>query len=189
MGAMGHGTPLARDKGLLCREMPDGLMVYDLDRHEAHSLNRTAALVWRHCDGKMGVSDLAVLLQQKANLPAEEAVVWLALESLDKAHLLQDRLTRPAETPGMSRRAVIRKIGLAGGLVALLPLVDSLTAPPAYAQASGEGGGTGGCTAADCSPCPTAGNAGKICCSGPSGVPVCVSPNSANCKKSPSICA
>src|SRR5439155_22958956 len=126
----------ARDQGLLCREVPDGLMVYDQDRHEAHSLNQTAALVWRHCDGQTGVPELATLLQQELKLPAEEAVVWLALDRLEKAHLLQERLLRSREAAGMSRRAVIRKLGLAGGLVALLPLVDSLNAPPAFAQSS-----------------------------------------------------
>jgi len=188
MDAMGHSPPLARDQGLLCREVPDGLMVYDQDRHEAHSLNQTAALVWRHCDGKMGVPELATLLQQELNLPAEEAVVWLALDRLEKAHLLQERLIRSGEAAGMSRRAVIRKLGLAGGLVALLPLVDSLNAPPAFASVSVAE--TGGCTVANfCQPCPTPGNGDKICCSGPSNVPVCVSPNSANCKSAPSVCS
>jgi hypothetical protein len=188
MDALVHSPPLARAQGLLCREVPEGLMVYDLDRHEAHSLNQTAALVWRHCDGKMGVPELSALLQRETSLPAEEAVVWLALDRLEKAHLLQTSLTRSTETSGMSRRAVIRKLGLAGGLVALLPLVDSLNAPPAFAQASAAE--TGGCTVANfCQPCPTPGNGGKICCSGPSNVPVCVSPNSANCKRAPSVCS
>jgi len=128
--------------------MPDGLLVYDQDRHEAHSLNQTAALVWRHCDGTMGVPEMAALLQREMNLPAEEAVVWLALDRLEKAHLLQNCLTRPADSAGISRRAIIRKIGLAGGLVALLPLVESLTAPKAAYAQSGDRGGAADCPGA-----------------------------------------
>jgi len=138
MDGMTHGPPLARDKGLLCREVPDGLMVYDLDHRRVHSLNQTAALVWQHCDGKTGVPEMATLLQQEMNLPAEDDVVWLALDRLAKAHLLQEHLTRPTDATRTTRRAVIRKLGLAGGLVALLPLVDSLAAPKAaFAQSGG----------------------------------------------------
>jgi len=182
MDGLGHGPPLARAQGLLCREVPEGLMIYDLDRNEAHSLNQTAALVWRHCDGKMGVTEMSALLKQETDLPAEEAVVWLALDRLQKANLLQERLKLPAETVGISRRSVIRKIGLAGGLVALLPLVESLVAPKAAAADSGDGGA---CSAADCSVCGTTGNGPKLCCSGPSNSVVCADHGSANCSNCP----
>ena len=44
--------PRMREQGLITDELPDEILVYDLDRHKAHCLNRTAALVWRQCDGK-----------------------------------------------------------------------------------------------------------------------------------------
>src|SRR4051794_24438190 len=101
--------PKAREEGLLVEELADETMVYDQKRHKAHCLNRTAALVWRHCDGQTSVSQLVTLLR-KLELPAEEELVWLALDRLEKAHLLQDRPARPME--GISRRQVMRKLGM-----------------------------------------------------------------------------
>ena len=181
MEFMGPGPPLARKEKLLCREVPDGLMVYDLDRREAHSLNQAAALVWRQCDGNTTVSEIAEQLHTELNLPHDDTLVWLALGRLEKAHLLGEPLAEAGPTR-TSRRAVIRKLGLAGGLAALLPLVDSLTAPPAMAADSAGGGP---CAAADCSVCGQTGNGAKLCCSGPSNTVVCADHNSNNCASCP----
>ncbi len=54
--------PQARQDKLLVQEVGDELVVYDQKRHVAHSLNRTAALVWQNCDGQRTVADLAALL-------------------------------------------------------------------------------------------------------------------------------
>src|SRR6266849_515680 len=108
--------PHAREAGLLTQELPDELLVYDLERHRAHSLNRTAALVWRHCDGKTSVAEIAGLLNRELSLPADEQVVWMALARLQRARLLQERVTVPGEGTSYSRRVVMRKLGLAGGL-------------------------------------------------------------------------
>ena len=40
--------PRARTEGLVVTELPDELLVYDLERHRAHCLNPTAALVFKH---------------------------------------------------------------------------------------------------------------------------------------------
>jgi hypothetical protein len=40
----GAVPPKGRTAGLVESELPDELLVYDLVRHRAHSLNRTAAL-------------------------------------------------------------------------------------------------------------------------------------------------
>jgi hypothetical protein len=135
MEAKGHSPPQARERGLLWRELPDGLMVYDQERHEAHSLNQTAALVWRRCNGKTSVPELAAMLPQELNLPADEELIWLALQRLQNAHLLQQPL-RPRTEPAISRREAIRKLGKAGAAVALVPLVTTIASPPASAQAS-----------------------------------------------------
>jgi hypothetical protein len=129
MELMEGKLPQAREAGLLCRELPGGeLMVYDTERHQAHSLNRAATLIWQQCDGQTIVGELVTRLR-KLELPADEAVIWMALSRLEKHHLLQEQLSAPPV--GISRRAVIRKLGLAGGLVALLPLVDSIHSPAA----------------------------------------------------------
>jgi hypothetical protein len=126
--------PQARQDQLLMREVGDELVVYDQERHRAHRLNRTAALVWRHCDGQTTVAELAELLHHEFNLPANEEVIWLALDRLEKAHLLQERLPRSTKAAGVSRRQVMRRLGRTAA-VALLPVVATLVAPtPAMAQ-------------------------------------------------------
>jgi hypothetical protein len=126
--------PHARQDNLLVREVGDELVVYDQERHRAHRLNRTATLVWRRCDGQTTVAEMAALLQSELNLVAvDEGLVWLALDRLEKAHLLRP-WRRPAKAAGITRRQVARQ--LAGtAAVALLPVVATLVAPtPALAQ-------------------------------------------------------
>jgi len=40
-------------------ELLDESVIYDLKTNKAHSLNRTATLVWRHCDGHTTVTQMA----------------------------------------------------------------------------------------------------------------------------------
>ena len=124
--------PMARQETLVVREIAGELVVYDREQHRAHRLNRAATLVWRHCDGRTSVAELAALLEQELDIPADEAVVWLALDRLEKAHLLRDALARHAV---LTRRQVVRDLGLAGAAGLLLPIVTSIAAPtPAIAQ-------------------------------------------------------
>ena len=58
-----HAMPRARQEKLLVHELTDEVLVYDLKRHKAHSLNKTAALVWQRCDGKSGVTEITRLLE------------------------------------------------------------------------------------------------------------------------------
>src|SRR5438309_1783566 len=108
--------PEAVHSNLLVTEVTDELVVYDQMRDRAHSLNSTAALVWRHCDGQTAVADLAALVHRELGLPADDDLVWLALDRLDKAHLLRASVERPSDSASVSRRSVIRKLGLAGGM-------------------------------------------------------------------------
>ena len=94
----------ARDE-VLIEALGDELVVYDLVRHRAHCLNKSAALVWRHCDGKTTIAELAKLLQKELGLPAlDEDLVWLALGELQRAELLQEPMERPEGAKGISRR-------------------------------------------------------------------------------------
>lgn len=129
-------VPRAREDRLVVQELPDEMLVYDLSRHKAHCLNRTAALIWRHCDGQTTVAEMATLLQREVKFPVDEAVVWLAVDRLGKAHLLRERVIPPAGAPGLSRREVMRKLALVGGLSILLPVVSSIVAPTAAQAAS-----------------------------------------------------
>ena len=125
--------PAAREGELVVQEVMEEILVYDLKRHQAHCLNRAAAFVWRHCDGRRSVPCLARLLGQELGAPVSEQVVWLALDQLDRRRLLEGRLARPAGTVRVSRRELMRKLGLAG---AALPWVASIAAPKAAAAAT-----------------------------------------------------
>lgn len=122
-------TPLARREELVVQEMTDEVLVYDLKSNKAHCLNPTAAFVWDHCDGQTGAAEIALLMEKEWNKPITEDVVWLALQQLEKAKLLQGQLVRPKGETRVSRRAVMRTLGL--GAAATLPLVVSLIAPSA----------------------------------------------------------
>jgi hypothetical protein len=126
--------PQARTANLLVRDLPHGeLMVYDTQRDQAHTLNRSAALIWRHCDGQHEPAAVAAQLQQELGLPAEVELVWQAVARLQKARLLQET----AVPASVSRRALVKKLGLAAGLAALVPVVDSLSSPAAAGAVSG----------------------------------------------------
>lgn len=120
-------APQARQEELVIEGLGDETLVYDMRSHQAHCLNRTAALVWNRCDGRSTVNEMKTALEKELHLPVNSNVVWLALEQLGKAKLLSDRLPVSISQPAMSRRAVIKKIGL--GAAVALPLVTSILAP------------------------------------------------------------
>jgi len=128
--------PQARQDELVVEELQDETLVYDLERHEASCLNRTAALVWRHCDGRSSVADVAALLEEQSATPTDEAVVWMALDRLSRANLLSESVTLPADKAQYSRREMLRKLRRVAGISLLLPVIESIVAPLAAAQAS-----------------------------------------------------
>ena len=116
----------ARTEGLVIQEMPEEVLVYDLNTNKAHCLNQTAAFVWKKCDGKNSVSDIASLLENEFKTPVQDDLVWLAIDQLSKDNLLETtKIASPIA--GMSRREVVKRIGLAS--VIALPIVASLIAP------------------------------------------------------------
>ncbi len=122
----------ARQEDLVVQEMPDEVLVYDLKQHKAHCLNRTAAFVWNHCDGYTTVTEMAALMEKEWGEPVGEDAVWLALKQLSRADLLQERVMRTGDGMHISRRSVMRKLGIA----AMVPAVVSIVAPTALAGPS-----------------------------------------------------
>ncbi|MFN0124890.1 MAG: PqqD family protein [Blastocatellia bacterium] len=129
-----QATPRARRQGLVVREIADEILVYDLERHEACCLNRTAALVWNACDGRKSIGDLGRLLAAETGTPAPEEIVWLALRQLEQKHLLAETITGHGHGSGVSRRALLRRAGLAATIA--LPVIASMVAPTAAQAAS-----------------------------------------------------
>ena len=126
-------NPTRRDQGLVVTEVMGEVLVYDLERHRAHCLNAAAAVVFRHCDGTRSVAQLATVLAREAGGDAATDRVWLALDALDRAHLLLHSGSRPARDGRLSRRELVRRLGVA----AALPIVTSVLAPtPAEAAAT-----------------------------------------------------
>lgn len=127
--------PAARAKGLVVRELDGELIIYDQDRDHAHCLNASAAMVFRHCDGKTSPAAIARRMSAELHASVDEAVVWSALDRLSKKQLLVDKLEiPPAITGGMSRREFVRNLSLTA-LIAI-PAISSIVAPTAQAQAS-----------------------------------------------------
>lgn len=120
-------NPQARKEGLIIQELPDEVLVYDSSDDKAHCLNRTAALVWKYCDGNTSVADIAKVMSRELNAPVKEEFVWLALDQLEKESLLEKEAQFSLKSLGVSRREVIRRIGLAS--VVALPIVTSLLNP------------------------------------------------------------
>ena len=56
--------PRARTDGLVINELTDEVLVYDLKRDKAHCLNAAAASVWKQCDGRTTVAEIARRLSE-----------------------------------------------------------------------------------------------------------------------------
>ena len=117
--------PTARKAGLVVQEVPDEVLVYDLDTNKAHCLNKTAAAVWRFCDGKSSVPEIAKFLSSEMGTKVDDDLVWLAIDQLNESSLLEAQAEPKFQ--GQSRRDAIRKIGIASMIA--LPIVASLVAP------------------------------------------------------------
>lgn len=147
--------PRARVEQLIIQELADETLVFDRKSQKGHCLNRTTALVWKHCDGRTELSDLARLVEPDLGIATAEVLVQLALEQLASRNLLDEGFERISATQRRSRREVLKR--LAAAAVAM-PLILTVTAPRADAAASpfcsGKKDGT------------VCGNGLQICCSG-----------------------
>ena len=174
---------LARQEDLVVQEMPDEMLVYDLKRHEAHCLNKTAAFVWQRCDGQTTVAEMAKLLEQEVGSSVDEELIWYALDKLGKAELLKERVSSPIKD-GLSRRRMIRRLGT---LVAI-PAVVSLVAPTALAQATiivtSKKVADGTCDSPP-GPLPNPGCLTDTCCTGSKKLCISLSPGVSDCLGSP----
>ncbi len=124
----------------------DETLVYQKENHKAHCLNRTAAEVWKLCDGTKTVAEIAAILSKESQSSVDEELVWLTLRRLSKSGLLVKK-KKDAQVLA-SRRAAMRKIGVAA---LALPLVTSILVPTAAAAGSCSGFG-GQCQTLPCCP-------------------------------------
>jgi hypothetical protein len=135
-----EGKPkgLRRDQ-LVVEALGTELLIYDQKRNQAFCLNQKAAFVWQHCDGNTTVAELSAQLSKSLGEPVNEEVVEFALQNLSKDGLLEPCLS--TFQAGMTRRALIGKIGMGAALA--LPLVTALSVVTPKAHASSKGPSSG----------------------------------------------
>jgi hypothetical protein len=148
---MKNAPPRAREEGLIIKYLPEEVLVYDLVREKAHCLNPTAALVWKYCDGNKTVKQIKDSIEKETQTTVDERLVWLALEQLQAFDLVVGEIQRPPILKDMSRRELIRRIGVTA---VAIPVIISIVAPTAQAQASCAGSNRpDGCPCASPSQC------------------------------------
>lgn len=130
-----------RREDLIVQKLGEEVIVYDRTSHRAHSLNRTAALVFEKLDGKNDLDGVARHLGKALGGSRQKEIVASAVNELAAADLLRPGAALP-------RRLVLR--GLAVGL---LPVVSSIAVPAATnALSCVEDGGSCYSGSSDCCP-------------------------------------
>jgi hypothetical protein len=126
--------PRARAEKLISKKVQDELIIYDLARDVASCLNSFAADVWDRCDGHSSPAAIAQALSQNGWGPVDERAVWLAIDKLSRAKLLDEPTKMPPSVlAGGTRREALRALSL--GAAFAVPVVLSIKAPAA-AQAA-----------------------------------------------------
>ena len=162
--------PRTRRTQLLVQELPDEVLIYDMERNEVHCLNGSAARVWALCDGEKTIAEIARLIAagldpesgDALEVDAAEALVWCAVDQFVERHLLENPIERDdADEPddrvgrssALTRREMMMGLGL---IVGMIPVVDSIVSPPAAMAASGTSCSMGSPTnGLGSTPCPT----------------------------------
>lgn len=126
--------PLAKSKDLLVQQADKELLLYDLNTNKAYCLNETSAAVWQLCDGTNSITDITDNLQKasKSEIPAD--LIALALFDLQREKLIDDMAETTALFGKLTRREVVRRIGLT--TMVALPLISSVIVPTSIAAQS-----------------------------------------------------
>jgi len=122
MSSKKNALPQRKDD-LIVQRLGEEAIVYDRSSHRAHSLNRTATLVFEKLDGKTASTSLAKHVEKGLGQPAPKGLVDNAINELADAGLLKSGSPLP-------RRTVLRIAA------ALVPVIASIAVPPAAAAAS-----------------------------------------------------
>lgn len=119
--------PPARDD-LVAQELAAELLVYDSKNDKAFCLNDTLKFVFQACDGKTSFAEL------RAKHGLTDDVIFLALDELREANLLEEGHVYQSPWAGLSRRDALARIGLATMIA--LPAILSTTVPTPAEAAS-----------------------------------------------------
>lgn len=122
--------PLSRTDNVVTQETDEDFLIYDLQTDKVFCLNRVAALVWHACDGTKNVEEISAIVGKKLKSNVSEDLIWIALDQLKKEKLLKDSHNFRIDFKNLSRREVIKKVGLAS--MVALPVVTSMIAPTSF---------------------------------------------------------
>lgn len=149
--------PVTRKNDIVVQELKDETLVYNLKTNKAYCLNETSALAWQLCNGHRTISEISDEMSKRLKTLISDDFVLLALDQF-KDGLLENENEIADHFAGLSRRAVIRKVGFASTVA--LPMISSLLAPEAsMAQSMAGGAVLAPCTGAGQGTC----GAGLIC--------------------------
>lgn len=131
-----HARLQRRSNDVVIEKLDDGMVIYDRQTDQAHSLDRVAAQVFDAADGTRTETEIA----RETGLG--EASVCEALAQLRARGLL-------VAANGVSRRTVMRRaVAIGAAATAAAPLIETVIIPTAAAHASTlgttGGGGAGG---------------------------------------------
>lgn len=129
---MGSTFPKARIQDLVMTSISDELMVYDTLVHRYHHLEVASALVWRFCDGRTSLGQIATLVSRETGRAWSVGEVEFVVDKLAALGLMVDWIPQPS-LRRWERRKVAAAIVGAG--------IASISAPMAAAAQSGGVGG------------------------------------------------
>ncbi len=121
--------PKTRNENIVVKEFANEVLIYDLIINKAYCLNETSAMIWQLCDGTHSIAEINQKLSQQSNQSIPEDLIWLALKDFKKENLLEQVEEIEINFNGLSRRQIIKKVGLAS--LVMLPIVSSIVSPTA----------------------------------------------------------
>lgn len=121
--------PKNRTKNIITQEINDETLVYNLKTNKAVCVNKTLATVWKLCDGNRNIQQIAKAVSNEFKKPVSDELIYLSLTLLADENLLVNKYGIGKKIDGLSRRELIRKVGVTSMIA--LPLISSVVAPNA----------------------------------------------------------
>lgn len=124
-----NNRPISRKSNIVVQDLENEVLIYDLTINKAFCLNQTSDLIYSLCDGKRTVAQISDEISKRLKTLISDDFVYLALDELKKNNLLENSEELANHFAGISRREVVKKVGLAS--MVALPIISSVVAPSA----------------------------------------------------------
>ncbi len=120
--------PKARNNKILIQEIENEVLIYDLTNNKVFNLNKTAALVWRNCNGTNSVE----IISENTNFPVN--LILLTIDELQKYNLFEEEFVTNLPTDKSNRRKLLMQFA---ATAFALPAIITLVAPKSINAQSG----------------------------------------------------